>query len=85
MNDQDREAFGRWWHNEGSGMRRHNDEDVAEWVQRMTEIAWMNGADVARGRMLASQIETWRRTMEPIALDRAMMKVLPHQAERVKG
>ena len=48
MNNIDKEAFERWWHNEGSGMRRNNDEDVAEWVQRMTEIAWMNGADVAR-------------------------------------
>ena len=48
MNNIDKEAFERWWHNEGSGMLRYNDEDVAEWVQRMTEIAWMNGAYAAR-------------------------------------
>ena len=48
MNNIDQEAFERWWHTEGSGMLRHNDEDVAEWVQRMTEIAWMNGAYAAR-------------------------------------
>lgn len=85
MNNIDKEAFERWWHEEGSGMLRYNDEDVAEWVHRMAEIAWMNGAGVARGRMLASQVETLRRNMEPIALERAMMKVLPHQAERAKG
>lgn len=48
MNNVDKEAFERWWHNEGSGMLRRNDEDVAEWVHRMAEIAWMNGADSAR-------------------------------------
>lgn len=85
MNNIDKEAFERWWHNEGSGMLRHNDEGVTEWVHRMAEIAWMNGVDAARGRMLASQVETLRRNMEPIALDRAMMKTLPHQAERAKG
>ena len=85
MNNIDKEAFERWWHNEGSGMLRHNDEGVTEWVHRMAEIAWMNGVDAARGGMLASQVEIWRRNMEPIALDRAMMKVLPHQAERING
>ena len=48
MNNIDKEAFERWWHNEGSGMLRYNDEDVAEWVHRMAEIAWMNGSEVVR-------------------------------------
>ena len=58
MNNQDKEAFGCWWHNEGSGMLRYNDEDVAEWVHRIAEIAWTNGADVARRQWPAATAST---------------------------
>ena len=58
MNNIDKEAFERWWHNEGSGMLRHNDEGVTEWVHRMAEIAWTNGADVARRQWPAATAST---------------------------
>ena len=48
MNDQDKEAFERWWHNEGSGMPPIGDEDHEEHMHRVTEIAWMKGAYAAR-------------------------------------
>ena len=46
-NDQDKEAFERWWHEEGSGISR---EDTEESIHRLTEIAWMKGAYAARGQ-----------------------------------
>jgi len=41
-------AFTKWWHNEGSELRREGEEDIEEFVARATRIAWMNGAYVQR-------------------------------------
>ena len=49
MNDQDKEAFERWWHEEGSGIPG---EDTEESIHRLTEIAWMNGVYAARERVM---------------------------------
>ena len=40
--------FQRWWFNEGSGMRPSNGEDQEEHTRRVSQIAWSNGAYVAR-------------------------------------
>ena len=39
--------FETWWHIEGSGIVPRNGEDTEEFVNRITEIAWSNGADKA--------------------------------------
>ena len=41
-------SFQRWWFNEGSGIRPSNGEDQEERVRRVSQIAWSNGAYVAR-------------------------------------
>ena len=41
-------SFQLWWFNEGSGMRPSNGEDQEEHVRRVSQIAWSNGAHVAR-------------------------------------
>ena len=48
MNDQDKEAFERWWNEEGSGMPPKPGEETEHFARRMTEIAWMNGVYAAR-------------------------------------
>jgi len=40
--------FQRWWFDEGSGMRPFNGEDQEEHTRRVSQIAWSNGAYVAR-------------------------------------
>jgi len=40
--------FQRWWFDEGSGMRPANGEDQEEHARRVSQIAWSNGAYVAR-------------------------------------
>lgn len=42
--------FETWWYNEGSGDRQRPEEDLEEFVARMTEIAWSNGADKEKHR-----------------------------------
>jgi hypothetical protein len=46
--DEIEERFQRWWFNEGSGMRPLNGEDHEEHAHRISQIAWSNGACVAR-------------------------------------
>jgi hypothetical protein len=41
------ESFDRWWRNEGSAMRPGPKEDLEEHVQRISRIAWLNGAYLA--------------------------------------
>lgn len=43
-------AFEKWWHDEGSGDLRKNDEDVEEWVHRLCRTAWLNGAHVVESK-----------------------------------
>jgi hypothetical protein len=42
------EWFNRWWRNEGSAMRPLPGHDCEEHGRRISEIAWANGAYVAR-------------------------------------
>jgi hypothetical protein len=42
------EAYKAWWHNEGSGFLPLPNEDMEEFVHRMTQIAWSNGAEKER-------------------------------------
>ena len=42
------EAYKAWWHNEGSGIIPLPNEDMEEFVHRMTQIAWSNGAFMER-------------------------------------
>ena len=58
MNNQDKEAFERWWNEEGSGMPPIGDEDHEEHMHRVAEIAWMNGAYAARGQWPTATIPT---------------------------
>ena len=58
MNDQDKEAFERWWNKEGSGMPPKPGEETEHFARRMTEIAWMNGAHEARGQWSTATIPT---------------------------
>jgi hypothetical protein len=46
--ESDLMAFRKWWHNEGSGMPPLPSEEAEEHVKRISQIAWMNGAYVAR-------------------------------------
>jgi hypothetical protein len=46
------EDFKIWWHNEGSGMPPRKSEDTCEHVERITEIAWHNGAYKANEKLL---------------------------------
>lgn len=46
--ESDLMAFKKWWHNEGSGMTPLANEDTEEHVKRVSQIAWMNGAYIAR-------------------------------------
>jgi len=41
-------TFEHWWHEEGSGMPPKVGEDAETFARRMCEIAWKNGAFVAR-------------------------------------
>ena len=50
-------SFQLWWFNEGSGMRPSNGEDQEEHVRRVSQIAWSNGAYVARWGRPAIQPE----------------------------
>jgi hypothetical protein len=43
-----RRRFLTWWREEGSAMRPHPDHDHEEHARRISEIAWANGAYVAR-------------------------------------
>ena len=52
MNNQDKEAFERWWNEEGSGMPPKPGEETEHFARRMTEIAWTNGAYAARERVM---------------------------------
>lgn len=36
--------FKIWWHNEGSGMPSFKDEETCDHVERVSAIAWSNGA-----------------------------------------
>ena len=38
------EDFKIWWHNEGSGMPPLKDEETCDHVERVSAIAWSNGA-----------------------------------------
>ena len=58
MNNQDKEAFERWWNEEGSGMPPKPGEETEHFARRMTEIAWMNGAYAARGQWPTATIPT---------------------------
>lgn len=41
-------TFDWWWWDTGSGMRPEGDEDLEEFVHRMTRIAWELGAKSMR-------------------------------------
>ena len=101
MNNQDKEAFERWWNEEGSGIPR---EDTEESIHRLTEIAWMNGAYAARDDAKLKRvapmpiaepgegtiadfaaINALLRRYYITAYERAKLKVLPHRAERAEG
>jgi hypothetical protein len=43
-----RRRFLTWWREEASAMRPHPDHDHEEHARRISEIAWANGAYVAR-------------------------------------
>lgn len=46
--DQLEERFRQWWNDEGSGMPPLPGMDHEEHVRRISQIAWHNGARVAR-------------------------------------
>ena len=50
VSDEIKYDFETWWYNEGSGARQQPEEDVEEFVARMTEIAWSNGAYKEKNR-----------------------------------
>ena len=52
------EHFQRWWSYEGFRMRPFNGEDQGEHTRRVSQIAWSNGAYVARWGRSAVEPET---------------------------
>ena len=36
--------FNKWWYEDGSGFQKRENEDMEEFVRRISEIAWLNGA-----------------------------------------
>lgn len=50
--EADIEAFENWWHNEGSGMPPNEDEDAATHVERISRLAWLNGAYCSRSPLV---------------------------------
>ena len=46
------EDFKIWWHNEGSGMPPANGEETCDHVERISEIAWHNGAYKANDALI---------------------------------
>lgn len=40
------DTFEKWWYKEGSGLQKKENEDIEEFVKRISEIAWLNGAYV---------------------------------------
>lgn len=40
------DTFEKWWYQEGSGLQKKENEDIEEFVKRISEIAWLNGAYV---------------------------------------
>ena len=43
-------AFQFWWDNEGSGMPPKHDEEISAYAERISKLAWSNGAYVACAR-----------------------------------
>ena len=63
--EQIEKSFQLWWFNEGSGMRPSNGEDQEEHVRRVSQIAWSNGAYVARwGRPAVKPVPVSERPWE---------------------
>jgi len=50
VSDEAMKEYETWWYNEGSGDRQRPEEDLEEFVARMTQIAWSNGADKGKHR-----------------------------------
>lgn len=44
MSDTAQQAWRRWWDQEGSAERPLPNEDTEQFAERITEIAWSNGA-----------------------------------------
>lgn len=44
-------AFQFWWDNEGSGMPPKHDEEISAYAERISKLAWSNGAYVACARL----------------------------------
>lgn len=38
------DTFEKWWYQECSGLQKKENEDIEEFVKRISEIAWLNGA-----------------------------------------
>ena len=46
------EKFEKWWYQEGIGFQQKKDEDIEEFVKRITEISWLNGAYIYENHIL---------------------------------
>jgi hypothetical protein len=64
--DQLLAAYRNWWHNEGSAMAPLLNEDRGEYVRRITEIAWLNGAYVQKYKAEKNTVEDVDREMQMI-------------------
>ena len=42
----------KWWYQEGSGFQQKKGEDIEEFVKRITEISWLNGAYIYENHIL---------------------------------
>ena len=65
--------FKIWWHNEGSGMPPFKDEETCDHVERVSAIAWSNGAfkatlslDAENARLKA-EVERLRKAGDAMA------------------
>lgn len=63
-------AFDTWWEQEGSAMRPEQGEDLEEFAERVTRIAWMDGAFKAcelekECREQADALAEFERDQEP--------------------
>ena len=65
--------FKIWWHNEGSGMPPFKDEETCDHVERVSAIAWSNGAFKAtlsfeaENARLKAEVERLRKAGDAMA------------------
>lgn len=85
--------FKIWWHNEGSGMPSFKDEETCDHVERVSAIAWSNGAFKAtlsleaENARLKAEVERLRKAGDAMACALILfeMKSEEERQQRIKA